>query len=1109
MKILIPLLLCLIFWGNLDAETQINSDILSSQTWNLTGSPYIISGSRTIGGNAVVTIEAGVQVRFNANAMLYVGTINSAGGLEVNGTEADSVAFTANSDSHTPGFWNCIYSYGSSTNLVHINHAIFEYGGSSNGIYNANTGNPQFTNCAFRYSANYAIHCELNTNLSVSGSTFTHNAKTVSLAANDMKALGTGNQYTGNTDNRIHCRGGSIRASSTWTTQSTPIYVLVNMTSDYNGLATTTTNIQSGSILEFASGTSFAFGNNYSGTNGGILQATGVTLRGEQATSNFWRGLNFQCYSGPHLLSGCTISDAGYTNGQAVYINCINSTITGCTISNCSAMGVYYDNGCLASLSANTITGCGSYPLSLPANSVRALSAGNNFTGNGINRVQVRSSAIYSSGVWPNPGVPYALTTSLTISNSSPFPHIKILPGAVIMLPDAASLNVGYYANSSSQGSLEADGVIFTRSSETAIPIGLIFYSYLVSGQCVFTNCTFEHMKNSTYLGAIYVAGAGPTFNNCIFRDNPGSAIVGEGNTGRFTVNNCSFLNNGSYPIKIGAINFDAVSGAGNTFSGNNPNRIFVAGATLNANQTYVWNNPGVPAEVSSDINVNGTTTSVPILKINSGLVLLFRSGTGLNIGYYNVSYPGGIQANGATFSALSGTSGGWNGLTCQLSITGNSYIRNCIVEYGGSNGNIYIPYSTMPVIESCVIRNGAIGINISGNYGVASVIRNYIVNNIIGVKCSSNANPIIGGSLGDANSITGNTSYGVQNTTSSLTVNAEYNWWGDASGPYHATNPTGTGNPVSNYVDFIPWRTTIIGDSPSRFYLLLPVTASVLEILTPLLTWEESIDTTPGDVVTYTVELALNSSFTSGLITYSGLSATFLQVPSSTLADDTHYFWRVKATDTQNQTTLCYDNYFYFDTAVPEAPLPFNPLSPAYNATVNFTSNLFVWEPAIDPDAGDMITYTVYRDLSAGFEFAEILATSATSIYSGFCSPGSIYYWKVQATDLTGRSTFSPTWQFYVNPDAKPRAPAYFNQTVLGSDLQITWDAVPGADSYDVYFSTNPYSGFSLEQNVSSPLYLDLGAASGPRGFYRVVSIDSHWFKKNGRPRIKSPLPT
>jgi hypothetical protein len=36
--------------------------------------------------------------------------------------------------------------------------------------------------------------------------------------------------------------------------------------------------------------------------------------------------------------------------------------------------------------------------------------------------------------------------------------------------------------------------------------------------------------------------------------------------------------------------------------------------------------------------------------------------------------------------------------------------------------------------------------------------------------------------------------------------TNAEYNWWGDSTGPYHATNPGGLGDTVSGYINFIPW---------------------------------------------------------------------------------------------------------------------------------------------------------------------------------------------------------------------------------------------------------------------------------------------------------------
>ena len=49
------------------------------------------------------------------------------------------------------------------------------------------------------------------------------------------------------------------------------------------------------------------------------------------------------------------------------------------------------------------------------------------------------------------------------------------------------------------------------------------------------------------------------------------------------------------------------------------------------------------------------------------------------------------------------------------------------------------------------------------------------------------------------------------------ILVDAESNWWGDATGPYHPTaNPGGLGDSVSDYVDFDPWLGGPgVGDQP------------------------------------------------------------------------------------------------------------------------------------------------------------------------------------------------------------------------------------------------------------------------------------------------------
>jgi hypothetical protein len=47
---------------------------------------------------------------------------------------------------------------------------------------------------------------------------------------------------------------------------------------------------------------------------------------------------------------------------------------------------------------------------------------------------------------------------------------------------------------------------------------------------------------------------------------------------------------------------------------------------------------------------------------------------------------------------------------------------------------------------------------------------------------------------------------WGIYNDDSDVTVSAEDNFWGDADGPRHSTNPAGRGDFVSDYVDFDPW---------------------------------------------------------------------------------------------------------------------------------------------------------------------------------------------------------------------------------------------------------------------------------------------------------------
>jgi hypothetical protein len=65
-------------------------------------------------------------------------------------------------------------------------------------------------------------------------------------------------------------------------------------------------------------------------------------------------------------------------------------------------------------------------------------------------------------------------------------------------------------------------------------------------------------------------------------------------------------------------------------------------------------------------------------------------------------------------------------------------------------------------------------------------------------------------------NRIVGN-KVGVENNDVSTNVDAALNWWGSATGPTHASNPGGTGDPVTDKVIYSPWLGTDPDGDPSR----------------------------------------------------------------------------------------------------------------------------------------------------------------------------------------------------------------------------------------------------------------------------------------------------
>ena len=131
------------------------------------------------------------------------------------------------------------------------------------------------------------------------------------------------------------------------------------------------------------------------------------------------------------------------------------------------------------------------------------------------------------------------------------------------------------------------------------------------------------------------------------------------------------------------------------------------------------------------------------------------------------------------TISNNSAVYGG--GLWCANSSSPNLAHNIVTGNTANTGGGIGCYQNSSPSIDSCEISD-----NTNGH----------------GIMCAINSAPAINWC-----NITSNYGYGVYNYDATVVVDADSNWWGDATGPYHPTaNPGGLGDTVSDHVDFDPW---------------------------------------------------------------------------------------------------------------------------------------------------------------------------------------------------------------------------------------------------------------------------------------------------------------
>jgi len=156
----------------------------------------------------------------------------------------------------------------------------------------------------------------------------------------------------------------------------------------------------------------------------------------------------------------------------------------------------------------------------------------------------------------------------------------------------------------------------------------------------------------------------------------------------------------------------------------------------------------------------------------------------------------GAAPGGGDTFRALINEFGGVGSLEIR---------RN---KFTGWHTGVYLQNADAEVTDNVMVGN-YVGMSIDGGLSVTVAYNSFIDNGLEGVGVGV---PPLTSLILEDNCFRGNAT-AVANWQSNE-IDASYNCWGDASGPYNSTsNPDGLGDAVSDNVDYEPWLAACCGD--------------------------------------------------------------------------------------------------------------------------------------------------------------------------------------------------------------------------------------------------------------------------------------------------------
>ncbi|MDE3057711.1 MAG: right-handed parallel beta-helix repeat-containing protein [Bacteroidota bacterium] len=554
-----------------NATTNVSGTISKDSTWTSGGSPYMVTGSVTVGSGFTLTVDSGVTVLFQPGTNLY-----AYGNLH-----ARQAVFTSSKDtsggSPQKGDWGTIQiGYYASTPTATFDTCRFQFGGANgSSIVYLQYGSASLQGCTIANSSTNGINTysgtlsvtnsnisnATNTGITFDGTSVTLTNVTITSCDWPLRYGSTSslvfngvNNLTGNNHNGVYMNFGST-GNMVLDTVSIPYY----FPGDFTVNSGATLQIASADILKFNGGhlyvrgalvavagqgegiyfTSYLDDNHGGDTNddGGVSAP---------ATGN-WYGVYFEGSTMDSLsvMRRCYVYFAGAGNTGGITMNNASPTIDSCNMVK-NYYGAMMQGVSSPKFTNNTIGSSQIVPIAMSFSANPIFSNNTfSFSDNAYDAIGLLGGTLPTSSVLPIrsvtsiPNVTYLLLDQITVPSGVTLTINKgiVIKGysdyqvitvqgklvangtadSAIVITSAKDDNFGNPHDTNKDGNTSAPavgdwgGIVFEPGSDSA---SILNYCRLTYGSLPWT---WSHYYNNTeyYQGEISTFNASPTISNC------------------------------------------------------------------------------------------------------------------------------------------------------------------------------------------------------------------------------------------------------------------------------------------------------------------------------------------------------------------------------------------------------------------------------------------------------------------------------------------------------------------------------------------------------------------------------------------------------------------